>query len=58
LTKQIPRAFAIAPNGAWAWADGGDDPLQRALNNCNRYRKDKADCRLYSVDDFVVWETE
>lgn len=58
LTKQIPRAFAIAPEGAWGWADGGDDPLRRALNNCNRYRKNKADCRLYSVDDFVVWKTE
>jgi dienelactone hydrolase len=56
LTKLIPRAFAIAPNGAWGWADGGDDPLRRALQNCNR--KGISECKLYSVDDFVVWTTD
>ena len=35
-------------------ADGGEDPLRRALNNCNR-RGDGA-CRLYAVDDHVVWK--
>ena len=54
LAKQMPRAFAIAPNGAWGWAKGGDDPLRRALFNCNR--SDQGECRLYSVDDQVVWE--
>lgn len=47
------RAFAIAPSGAWGWGNGGDDPLQHALNNCNRYGK--GTCRLYAVDDQVVW---
>ncbi|HSV54078.1 MAG TPA: CocE/NonD family hydrolase [Burkholderiaceae bacterium] len=56
LTKLMPRAFAIAPNGAWGWADGGDDPLKRALDNCNR--SGKGECRLYSVDDYVVWKAE
>ena len=56
LAKQIPRAFAIAPNGAWGYADGGDDPLQRALVNCNR--NGASLCKLYSVDDFVVWKAE
>ncbi len=56
LTKLTPRAFAIAPNGFWGWADGGDDPLQRSLNNCNR--KGNAECKLYSVDDFVVWKAD
>jgi dienelactone hydrolase len=54
LTKQLPRAFAIAPNGAWGWSEGGDDPPRRALVNCNRHAK--GDCRLYSVDDYVVWK--
>jgi dienelactone hydrolase len=53
LTKAHPRAFAVAPNGAWGWADGGDDPLRRALDNCNR--SGQGGCRLYSVDDGVVW---
>ena len=56
LTKSMPRAFAIAPSGRWAWADGGDDPLQRALDNCKRNLK--TDCKLYSVDDAVVWKPE
>jgi dienelactone hydrolase len=56
LTKLLPRAFAIAPNGAWGWADGGDDPLRRSLVNCNR--KGNAECKLYSVDDFVVWKPD
>lgn len=54
LTRLVPRAFAIAPNGAWGWGEGGDDPLRRALFNCNR--AGKGECRLYSVDDQVVWE--
>ncbi len=56
LAKVIPRAFAIAPSGAWGWAEGGDDPLQRALINCNR--NGAGLCKLYSVDDFVVWKAE
>jgi dienelactone hydrolase len=56
LTKQMPRSFAIAPNGAWGWAEGGDDPLKRSLVNCNR--KGNAGCKLYSVDDFVVWQAD
>jgi dienelactone hydrolase len=54
LTKQLPRAFAIAPNGAWAWAELGDDPLKRALDNCNR--NGQGQCKLYAVDDQVVWQ--
>ena len=54
LGKLLPRAFAVAPNGSWAWAEGGDDPLRRALVTCNR--NGQGECRLYSVDDQVVWE--
>lgn len=54
LSKQIPRAFAISASGAWGWANMGDDPLERALANCNKYAKGQP-CRLYSVDDQVVW---
>jgi dienelactone hydrolase len=54
LTKQSPRAFVIAPNGAWAWAELGDDPLKRALDNCNR--NGQGQCKPYAVDDQVVWQ--
>ncbi len=56
LTRPLPRAFAIAPSGAWAWADGGDDTLRRATDSCNR--NGKGLCKLYSVDNYVVWKAE
>jgi dienelactone hydrolase len=54
LQIQLPRAFAVAPSGAWGYAEMGDDPLTRALANCNR--NGKGACKLYSVDDTVVWQ--
>ena len=57
LNKQFPRAFAISASGAWGWGEMGDDPLQRALDNCNKYAK-STPCRLYAVDDQVVWNQE
>ena len=56
LGKPGTRAFAIAPGGAWGWAHGGDDPLKRALDNCNRIGK--GSCRLYAVDDQTVWSVD
>lgn len=56
LTKSLPRAFAIAPNGAWGWANSGNDPLKRALDTCNK--NGKGECKLYSADNFVVWKSE
>ena len=57
LSKAFPRAFAVAPNGSWGWADGGDEPLARAISNCGK-RQSRTDCKLYSVDDLVVWRNE
>lgn len=56
LLRSSPRAFAIAPNGAWGWATGGEDPLKRALDTCSRRGEGK--CRLYAVDADVVWTPE
>jgi dienelactone hydrolase len=53
LTKDEPRAFAIAPTGYWVWAEGGEDPLQRAMDTCNTGAA--ARCKLYAVDNDVVW---
>ena len=54
LEKGLPRAFAIGPAGAWGYAFEGDDPTARALTNCQKRSKDP--CRLYAVDDDVVWQ--
>lgn len=53
LGKMSPRAFAVSPSGAWTWAEEGEDPVARAVAACSA--KSKEPCRLYSVDDAVVW---
>lgn len=53
LSKDTPRAFAISESGAWCWAEEGEDPDGRALKTCQA-TSDKP-CRLYSVDNDVVW---
>jgi dienelactone hydrolase len=55
LAADVPRAFAAGPTGGWGWAGGGDDPLKRALESCNRHAAGK--CKLYAVDNDVVWTT-
>jgi dienelactone hydrolase len=56
LTKMTPRAFAVSPSGAWCWAEEGEDPEARALATCSA-KSDKP-CRLYSVDESVVWNPD
>jgi dienelactone hydrolase len=52
-----PKAFAIHPiKGSWASAWGGDSPYSRALRNCEKSNNDP--CKLYAVDDRVVWLSE
>jgi dienelactone hydrolase len=53
LTKLTPRAFAVSPSGAWTWAEEVEDPEARALATCSA--KSSQPCRLYSIDDYVVW---
>jgi dienelactone hydrolase len=53
LTKLTPRAFAVSPTGAWTWAEEGEDPESRALSTCSA--KSNQPCKLYSIDDYVVW---
>ena len=51
------RAFAIAPGGAWAWADTQDTPAAAraaALLNCREYTEQT--CVLYALDDRVVFD--
>jgi dienelactone hydrolase len=56
LAKLTPRAFALSASGAWCWAEEGEDPDARALATCEK--KGGQPCRLYSVDEKVVWQGE
>ncbi|CAG9264782.1 dienelactone hydrolase family protein [Paraburkholderia unamae] len=52
--KQYPsRAFAVSDSGAWSWAEGGDNPMAVAIANCEKHSADP--CRLYAVNNAVVW---
>lgn len=51
LDAKKPRAIAIGPSGQSGWATG-DWAMGRALGFCQR--RGEA-CRLYAVDDEVVW---
>lgn len=62
LGSEKPRAFAIAPNGAWAWSTIGNrngkrregfDAIERALERCNV--RGEGQCHLYALDERVVW---
>ncbi|RKP49543.1 dienelactone hydrolase family protein [Trinickia fusca] len=54
LSQYPSRAFALSSSGAWSWAEGGDDPRTMALASCRR-ENHGSPCRLYAVDDTVVW---
>ncbi len=51
LTIRRPRAFAVAPDGAWGSASGLD-PVSSALVQC---ANGHSGCRVYAVDNDVVW---
>jgi dienelactone hydrolase len=53
LKAARPRAFAVAENGSWSWYSGTGDAMTRALAYCGQHAG--APCRLYAVDDTVVW---
>lgn len=53
LEAKSPRAFAISDAGEWGWA-WGERAQKRALDFCRENSKGK-DCKLYAVDEAVVW---
>lgn len=57
LSGDLPKAFAISPTGAWAFSTARPDAMKRALERCNQHVTDHK-CRLYAVDDEVVWVKE
>lgn len=51
-----PRAFAIAPGGAWAWvADqtSSQQASEAALNNCEKHSNR---CTMFAIDDLLVFK--
>jgi dienelactone hydrolase len=54
LTLRKPKAFVVAPDGAWFFSTQGDDPLASALTACGKQHQG---CQLYAVDDNVVWSS-
>ena len=52
LTKHFQRVFAVSVTGGFAVANGGFDPLARALALC---RGAGINCAPYAIDDQVVW---
>jgi dienelactone hydrolase len=52
LALDLPRALAIGPKGEWAFFSG-DNVIQRTLDRCAQTAKTA--CKLYAVDDSVVW---
>ena len=56
LNQHPSRAFAVSAEGAWSWAEGGDDPMALALDNCAK--QGTGPCRLYAVNERVVWNAQ
>jgi hypothetical protein len=61
LTRSLPRAFAVAPNG-YFWGSFGAKPAdpalpvdvsERAMKACQRAAG--VECKVYAVDEQVVW---
>lgn len=52
LTKPFPRAMAISDKGGFARGYGAN-AMQQAVQNCEKNSGNP--CRLYAVDDQVVW---
>ena len=54
LESDVPRAYAIGPNGAWAWVGGNMTAIASGLARRREYAK--TSCKLYAINDDVVWE--
>lgn len=56
LDADYPRAFAVSGKGRCGYAWGGEDPKRRSIDFCRA--KTETDCKLYAVDDDIVWSQE
>lgn len=55
LASSVPRAFAIGADGSWSWSAGTLKAIQTALANCRKRSAKNAPCKLYAVNDEIVW---
>ena len=55
LDAPPPKAFAVSPHGSWAFRTGEAGAMRIALERCSQGFA-KEPCRLYAVDDNVVWQ--
>ncbi len=53
LAGGLPRAFAISDNGRWTRVNAARGAARLAMSRCQTYG---GRCRLYAVDDEVVWD--
>jgi hypothetical protein len=53
LELDIPRAYAIGPHGEYAYYSARD-ATERVMAMCSK--RAKTGCKLYAVDDQVVWK--
>ncbi len=53
MEGDVPRAFAIGPDGSWAWVHGNLTAIESVLARCREFAK--TSCKLYAVNDDVVW---
>jgi hypothetical protein len=53
LAGDSPRAFAISDKGRWVRVNAVRGAAQLAMDRCQTYG---GRCRLYAVDDAVVWD--
>ena len=53
LAGESPRAFAISDRGRWVRVNAGSDAARLAVERCQSYG---GRCRLYALDDRVVWD--
>jgi dienelactone hydrolase len=51
--EDLPKAFAISPNGGCAYSWGTLNVTARVLAHCRELYKEA--CKLYAVNDEVVW---
>lgn len=57
LVADTPKAYAIGPSGAWSWRANMADAMEAALARCAEHGRGVA-CKLYALDDHVVWNKE
>lgn len=57
LDQPPPKAFAISSHGGWWWRGGDPAAMREAVERCTQ-ATGREPCRLYAVDDAVVWRAD